>query len=513
MPSKDAFTMTSFLILSSAINVAIFSGCIIESAAFATPPSSTCREVHLRHLSPPCSRARSSSKSMTQLRMSNLEVLAKEGPWTAYLDEENTGLVYYFNSETGESSWDPPTSTFPSINLSKSKKNEMQQIRKEFNLNPARDNGTTEAKNNGAGGGLIASLFSGGMTKEKVVEPEPEPIVEEVVKEPAPSLFGGLFGAPRTTPTYDEESFDDAEEVYDQELFEDAVAVDDDDEKEPAKPSFVSDLMSIVSFPAAPKAAQVSEEIETTTTVAPLKVQIASKILPHPEKISWGGEDALYVGTRSFGVFDGVSGAEKLKGVPLYSNTLAQQLKTDIKKNESLSIDEMKAKLLSAAQFADVAATGASTALLASIGEDDILRSICLGDCQLLVIRNGSVFSRTRETTHYFECPYQLSEDSPDRPKDSTILSTKLMSGDVIISGSDGVFDNLDDASLLEIVSSSNKPNIVAQKLASESRRVSLDPEAPTPFAKVAQKNRYANYSNGVGGKVDDISCVVVNVI
>ena len=45
------------------------------------------------------------------------EPLASEGIWTAYFDLENTGLVYYFNEETGESQWYPPTSTFPSVKL------------------------------------------------------------------------------------------------------------------------------------------------------------------------------------------------------------------------------------------------------------------------------------------------------------------------------------------------------------------------------------------------------------
>eukprot|EP00571_Detonula_confervacea_P014148 CAMPEP_0172308286 /NCGR_PEP_ID=MMETSP1058-20130122/8931_1 /TAXON_ID=83371 /ORGANISM="Detonula confervacea, Strain CCMP 353" /LENGTH=1927 /DNA_ID=CAMNT_0013020669 /DNA_START=215 /DNA_END=5998 /DNA_ORIENTATION=+ len=38
--------------------------------------------------------------------------LAKEGDWVAYLDT-NYGRVYYFNHDTGETSWEPPTNTFP----------------------------------------------------------------------------------------------------------------------------------------------------------------------------------------------------------------------------------------------------------------------------------------------------------------------------------------------------------------------------------------------------------------
>jgi protein phosphatase PTC7 len=259
--------------------------------------------------------------------------------------------------------------------------------------------------------------------------------------------------------------------------------------------------------------AVVVEEVEGETEPViekPIKVEIASKVLPHPEKVSWGGEDALFVQGRTFGVFDGVSGAEKLDGVPLYSATLAKQLKADTGK-DGLSAQEMKKKLLDAAEFADASATGASTAVVASIGEDGLLQAVNLGDSALLVIRDGSIISRTRDIVHYFDCPYQLSEDSPDRPKDSTVLQTKISPGDIIIAGSDGVFDNLDDASICEIVGQNpNKPSLISKAVCEQSRKVSLDPDALTPYSKQAQKNRYPNYRNGLGGKVDDISCVVV---
>jgi protein phosphatase PTC7 len=193
---------------------------------------------------------------------------------------------------------------------------------------------------------------------------------------------------------------------------------------------------------------------------------------------------------------------------------LAQQLKLEAGK-ESLSVEDIKGKLLSAAEYADVSATGASTAVMASIGDDDVMRALCLGDSVLMVIRNGFVFSKTKETTHYFDCPYQLSEDSPDRPRDGTILTTKLVAGDTIVTGSDGVFDNLEPDDIIRIVTDEkmkSKPALIAQKIVSESRRVSLDTEAPTPYAKQAKRNRYQNYASGLGGKVDDISCIVVNI-
>mmetsp|Transcript_2458 Transcript_2458/g.2314 ORF Transcript_2458/g.2314 Transcript_2458/m.2314 type:complete len:169 (-) Transcript_2458:117-623(-) len=48
-----------------------------------------------------------------------LEPLGKEGEWTAYMDEDNTEDVYYFNERTGERRWDPPSESFPKIDVNK----------------------------------------------------------------------------------------------------------------------------------------------------------------------------------------------------------------------------------------------------------------------------------------------------------------------------------------------------------------------------------------------------------
>ena len=474
------------------------------------------------------SYASTSSYRSTILQMGrNLESLAKEGSWTAYLDNETTGLVYYFNTETGESSWDPPTATFPQIKMSKRQEEEMLSKRSDYNVNRVAFEDATQMNTStandgreaseGGNKGIFGNLFAPKSKVDPVVmEPEEEDLVEveepKVMKNtPKPSLFGAIFGGKNAGS--EDKNIDETdseavieEEYYDQSLFEDAVLVAETGaDTKTTKKSF---------FPSfsAPEKKVDKESVEVIPKT--LKIEIGSKIMPHPEKISWGGEDAIFVSGRSFGIFDGVSGAEKLAGLPLYSKTLAQQLKSDVGKG-SLPVEDIRGKLLSAAEYADVSATGASTAVVASIGDDDIMRSLCLGDSTLIVIRNGSIFSKTKETTHYFDCPYQLSEDSPDRPKDGTILITKLLPGDIIVTGSDGVFDNLGTDDIIRIVSdekSNSKPALLAQKIAAESRKVSLDTEAPTPYAKQAKRNRYQAYASGLGGKVDDISCIVVNI-
>ena len=417
-----------------------------------------------------------STRGRHVLFMSNdMEALAKEGSWAAYLDNETTGLIYYFNEDTGESTWDPPTPTFPQVRMSKRKKDRMTEIRKQYNDKLSID--SIDAIEEESSGDFFSNFFGKKAVDEKEVVAEEMTVEEEEEEEeektiPAQSTSNGGFLSNLFPSKKDDAISVDKDEAYDQAIFEDAVIVDDSNK--------------------------------------PIKIEIASKVLPHPEKVSWGGEDAIFVQGRTFGVFDGVSGADKLDGVPLYSTTLAKQLKADVGQ-DGLSAQEMKKKLLDAAEFADASATGASTAVVASIGEDGLLQAVNLGDSVLLVVRDGSIISRTREIVHYFECPFQLSEDSPDRPKDSTVLQTKISPGDIIVAGSDGVFDNLDDAAICEIVvKNPTKPSMISKAVVEKSRKVSLDPEAQTPYAKQAQKNRYPNFRNGVGGKVDDISCVVV---
>jgi len=251
---------------------------------------------------------------------------------------------------------------------------------------------------------------------------------------------------------------------------------------------------------------------------AALSFDVSSTVLPHPDKVSWGGEDYLFTtpkgvpGGVSFGVFDGVSGAEKLDGVPLYSKTLAAEMSREVEfaGTAGLSVAELTKMLLTAAEIADKSATGASTALVASIDEGNNLSLLNVGDCSLLVLRNGKVEKRSKELTHFFGCPYQLSSYSGDRPRDGTCLTFKLAAGDVVVAGSDGVFDNITDDEVASLASGGGGATAVAGKIAKRAREVSLDTTAVTPYAKASQKNGVEIYRSGKGGKVDDVCVVVV---
>ena len=421
--------------------------------------------------------------------------LATEGEWTAYLDEESTGLIYYFNGKTGESRWEPPTNTFPIVTLP----DDMRRRAEVKRLAYIRKVQQTERERQGGGDDDDDDDDDAGRG-ETITKVEEEAKGEKSGERWFDFLFEEAEGKVDEKPAAEDEPAEETEE----------------------QPNWFSGIFQAAAEGAAQAAESIREEATPTTVegkievtepqVAPIKLEMATCVLPHPQKIFWGGEDAVFTAGRTFGVFDGVSGARKLDGVPLYSKTLATEMKKRCQQDRGLSVQDMQKFLQESREIADQSSTGASTALVASITEDGFLRALNVGDSTCLVIRGGRIVSKTKEISHFFECPYQLSVDSPDKPRDGTKLNIELVRGDLIVMGSDGIFDNLSDTEILEAIEKANTAKLgqIAKRLADRSRKVSLNRRAETPYAKQAKKNGDPDYENGVGGKVDDISCIVV---
>lgn len=465
------------------------------------------------------------------------EPLAEEGTWQAFLDDETTGLVYYFDTVTGESLWEPPTSTFPPVRLPRKQQRLAEELRRKY-----RNSRKQEAQGSGGdtsvhaaaeatpevGSGLPSWIEGLVDVKEKSTsQPAGEQVLgkEEKETEAKVGFFSGLFGdkgktvARKESPTVVEEPVQE-EEVKGDTNGETTVKKERRGlfaafaEVTKGKGPKADTLESEVQEEKATPAKEVPIEIEPAivdSSPKTIKIEMGSHVLPHPAKVRWGGEDAVFIKGRTFGVFDGVSGAEKVDGVPLYSRTLAEEMKKAVGR-EGLSVPDITKLLTDAANFADDSATGASTAVVASIGENGFLQALNVGDSLCMVVRDGNIVAKTREISHYWECPYQLSEDSPDRPRDGTKLNVELIPGDIIIMGSDGIFDNVGDDMLLDLVAKSTrlKPNQLSKKICELSRKQSLDAQAETPYGKQAQRRGDPAYKNGLGGKVDDASCIVV---
>ena len=108
-----------------------------------------------------------------------------------------------------------------------------------------------------------------------------------------------------------------------------------------------------------------------------------------------------------------------------------------------------------------------------------------------MIIRGGASIFRTEEQQHSFNFPYQLGTGSKDRPCDAQFFTVQIQEGDLVLVGSDGLFDNLFDEDILSIIHSITGGT-------SPSHMISLNPfEISSQLAKrakeVAEDTRYAS--------------------
>jgi protein phosphatase PTC7 len=89
------------------------------------------------------------------------------------------------------------------------------------------------------------------------------------------------------------------------------------------------------------------------------------------------------------------------------------------------------------------------------------------------------------------------------------VFTIPVTAGDVIIAGTDGLFDNLYNnevtAVVVHAVRAGLEPQVTAQKIAALARQRAQDRNRQTPFSTAAQDAGFRYY----GGKLDDITVVV----
>lgn len=102
-----------------------------------------------------------------------------------------------------------------------------------------------------------------------------------------------------------------------------------------------------------------------------------------------------------------------------------------------------------------------------------------------------------------------MNEESITLLISKQVFTIPVLHGDVIVAGTDGLFDNLYNHEINAIVvnamSSGFSPEVTAQKIAALARQRALDRSRQTPFSTAAQEAGYTYY----GGKLDDITVVV----
>jgi protein phosphatase PTC7 len=211
---------------------------------------------------------------------------------------------------------------------------------------------------------------------------------------------------------------------------------------------------------------------------------------------------------------------------------------------------------------------GGSTACVAIASPGGSLDVANLGDSGFLQLRLNAVHACSEPQTHAFNTPFQLSVVPPsvaarmaafggaqlsDMPRDADVARHSLRHGDVLVFGSDGLWDNLFNQDVLRVVSRVmtasgawvmtnaggirvadnltpyTKPNnngdapkspdtkplltlqsALAIEITGAAKAASINTKLDGPFAK--EVKRYFPHEPWHGGKVDDI-CVVVAIV
>jgi len=231
------------------------------------------------------------------------------------------------------------------------------------------------------------------------------------------------------------------------------------------------------------------------------------------------GEDAMFSTNRAFGVADGVGGWQSYGINPAeYAWMLCEILRS---RSDKLTSNNCPLQLLidSKRDLDQTGIHGGCTALVGVV-EGHTLKVANLGDSRLVVFREedgifSDIFSSAVQQ-HYFNCPYQFASDGGDGPEKADVWQMELQKNDLIVSSTDGMWDNLFVEDVSKVINEQPKLSSgfldlshLSQLLARLAHKVARDPRAKTPFAQEAQRQRL-RYT---GGKMDDVTVICSQLI
>lgn len=233
-------------------------------------------------------------------------------------------------------------------------------------------------------------------------------------------------------------------------------------------------------------------------------------VIPQPGKTSQTGEDAYFISQdgSTVGVADGVGGWNQLGVDPsLYSASLMENAKEAV----NLGI-KIPVQILSIAYDNSSYITGSSTACILTLNDSE-LQSANLGDSGFMVVRGNEILFRSKEQQHSFNFPYQLGTGSTDKPEHASIVNLNVEEGDMVVLGSDGLWDNVFESEIVEILNNEEfseelDPTRAANLIATKAHECAVSATVDSPFAVNAQKHDIP-FS---GGKIDDITVLVCKI-
>ncbi|KAK9275544.1 hypothetical protein L1049_022811 [Liquidambar formosana] len=226
------------------------------------------------------------------------------------------------------------------------------------------------------------------------------------------------------------------------------------------------------------------------------------------------GEDAYFICAeeQTVGVADGV-GAWALSGVDagIYARELMINSVAAIQNQPNGAVNPKE--VLKEAHL-KTKAEGSTTALVVTlIGHH--LHAANVGDSGFMVFRGGKLVFQSPVQLHEFNYPFQLgSHHECDPPSSAEELSVAVKSGDVVVVGTDGLFDNMHAHDIADVVKEGQEegvePQQLAEAIAQVAQKISQDSSADTPVSRTAS----AKFGEKLeGGKPDDITVIVAYIV
>ncbi|KAK3206607.1 hypothetical protein Dsin_020653 [Dipteronia sinensis] len=227
-----------------------------------------------------------------------------------------------------------------------------------------------------------------------------------------------------------------------------------------------------------------SSDLNPLHSRSELSIFVGTHLIPHPNKIDRGGEDAFFVSGYNGGVIavaDGVSGwAEQNVDPSLFSRELMANT-SYLVEDEEVNYDP---QILIQKAHAATSSIGSATIIVAMLERNGTLKIASVGDCGLRIIREGRIIYSSSPQEHYFDCPYQLSSEVVTQTYlDANVSSVEMMEGDIIVMGTDGLFDNVFDHEIVSTTAIFSGAAEAAKALAKLAHDHSKDSNFDSPYS------------------------------
>jgi protein phosphatase PTC7 len=286
-------------------------------------------------------------------------------------------------------------------------------------------------------------------------------------------------------------------------------------------------LCAVISAGCLSREASSSAQVKTSNSVQATCCGFPKELIGGPSCVldhGVFGEDACFISKYKSihvaGVADGVGGWRKYGIDPSeFSSRLMKHCADIVKAGQ---FDPTRPDLIIAQAFTNLSEAprpiGSSTACVVVVHQN-VLYSANLGDSGFLIYRQGKILHKSQEQTHYFNAPFQLTllpescENEgfiTDGPESSDMQKVELESGDVVLLATDGLWDNVPEKVITDVLKHVDSTNIqqICNTVALIARRLSHDDQHKSPFALKAGEYGIATS----GGKPDDITLVLLYI-